>query len=267
MRFDILTLFPEMFVSPFAGSILGKARERGLIDLQVHDIRSYAPGKHRVTDDAPYGGGGGMVMKVEPLALALDALAMPPELGPVILMSPQGAPFRQEIAAELAVCERILLICGHYEGVDERVREHLVDRELSIGDYILTGGELAAMVVVDAVARLIPGVLGNSESARADSFAAGLLEHPHYTRPQKYRGWEVPDVLVNGNHREIENWRRRQSLLRTWRRRPELLTGVDLSEADLTCLRELEAAEKGESPVNTSGEVTVQPVKVKQARR
>jgi len=244
MRFDILTLFPEMFVSPFAGSILGKTRERGLIDLQVHDIRSYAPGKHRVTDDAPYGGGGGMVMKVEPLALALEALAMPSEAGPVILMSPQGAPFRQEIATELAVCERILLICGHYEGVDERVREHLVNRELSIGDYVLTGGELAAMVVVDAVARLIPGVLGNSESARADSFAAGLLEYPQYTRPQKYRGWEVPEVLVNGNHREIENWRRRQSLLRTWRRRPELLAGAELSEADRTFLRELEAAEK-----------------------
>ncbi|MDI9570311.1 MAG: tRNA (guanosine(37)-N1)-methyltransferase TrmD [Pseudomonadota bacterium] len=245
MRFDILTLFPEMFVSPFAGSILGKARDRGLIDIRIHDIRGYAPGRHRVTDDAPYGGGGGMVMKVEPLALALEALAMPPEAGPVILLSPQGAPFCQEIAAELAVCERISLICGHYEGVDERVREHLADRELSIGDYILTGGELAAMVVVDAVARLIPGVLGNSESARKDSFAAGLLEYPQYTRPQRYRGWAVPEVLVNGNHREIETWRRRQSLLRTWRRRPDLLDRADLSEDDRSFLGELETTEEG----------------------
>ncbi len=239
MRFDILTLFPEMFASPFAGSILGKACARGLITIQVHDIRAHAPGKHRVTDDAPYGGGGGMVMKVEPIALALASLEIKPAEGPVILLTPQGRPFRQEIARELAGFSRLVLICGHYEGVDERVREHLADRELSVGDFILTGGEPAAMVVVDAVARLVPGVLGNSESAGADSFSAGLLEYPQYTRPQEYKGWTVPDVLVNGNHRDIENWRRRQSLLRTWRRRPELLAGAELSAADRVFLAEL----------------------------
>ncbi|HOF05582.1 MAG TPA: tRNA (guanosine(37)-N1)-methyltransferase TrmD [Syntrophales bacterium] len=246
MRFDILTLFPEMFASPFASSILGKAQERGLIGIHVTDIRMYAPGKHRVTDDAPYGGGGGMVMKVEPLDRALSALALAPGEGPVILLTPQGKPFCQKIALELAGCRRLVLICGHYEGVDERVREHLVDLEISIGDFILTGGEPAAMVVVDAVARLVPGVLGNSESARTDSFSAGLLEYPQYTRPQEYRGWEVPEVLVNGNHREIDNWRRRQSLLRTWRRRPELLAAADLSAAERSFLQELAVAkEKG----------------------
>jgi len=243
MRFDILTLFPEMFVSPFAGSILGKACAKGLIAIHVHDIRAHAPGKHRVTDDAPYGGGGGMVMKAEPIDLALAALKVAPEAGPVILLTPQGRPFRQETARELAGCSRLVMICGHYEGVDERVREHLADRELSVGDFILTGGELAAMVIVDAVARLVPGVLGNSDSARTDSFAAGLLEYPQYTRPQEYKGWTVPEVLVNGNHREIESWRRRQSLLRTWRRRPELLAGAELSAADRIYLEELKSGD------------------------
>jgi tRNA (guanine37-N1)-methyltransferase len=241
MRFDILSLFPEMFISVFESSILKKARERALIDVHVHDIRMYAPGKHRVTDDAPFGGGGGMVMKVEPIARALAALELQPGEGPVILMSPQGDPFRQEIAAELAACPRLVLICGHYEGVDERVKEQLADRELSIGDFVLTGGELSAMVIVDAVARLIPGVLGNSESARTDSFSSGLLEYPQYTRPQDYGGWKVPEVLLNGNHRDIDYWRRRQSLARTWRRRPELLEKIDLSESDRLILKEIHA--------------------------
>ncbi len=244
MRFDILSLFPEMFSSPFAGSIIGKACAKGLIEIHVHDIRAYAPGKHRVTDDAPYGGGGGMVMKVEPIDRALTALAVKPGEGTVILLTPQGRPFRQKTAVELASHPRLVLICGHYEGVDERVREYLVDDELSLGDFILTGGEPAAMAVVDAVARLVPGVLGNSESARADTFSFGLLEHPQYTRPQQYRGWTVPEVLVNGNHRDIENWRRRQSLLRTWRRRPELLEGAELSAADRSLLAEIQAGEK-----------------------
>jgi tRNA (guanine37-N1)-methyltransferase len=240
MRFDILTLFPEMFLSIFESSIIKKAREKALIDIQVHDIRNYASGRHRVTDDAPFGGGGGMVMKVEPIDLALAALELRPGEGPVILMSPQGETFRQETAEELARCRRLVLICGHYEGVDERVKEHLADREISIGDFVLTGGELSAMMIVDAVARLIPGVLGNSESAKTDSFSSGLLEYPQYTRPQEYRGWKVPEVLVNGNHRDIDYWRRRQSLARTWRRRPELLEKIDLSDSDRSILREIQ---------------------------
>lgn len=240
MRFDILSLFPEMFLSIFESSILKKARDKGLIEVHVHDIRMHAPGKHRVTDDAPFGGGGGMVMKVEPIDRALTALELESEDGPVILMSPQGEPFRQETAAELAACRRLVLICGHYEGVDERVKEHLADREISIGDFVLTGGELSAMVIVDAVSRLIPGVLGNSESAKTDSFSSGLLEYPQYTRPQEYRGWKVPELLLNGNHRDIDYWRRRQSLARTWRRRPELLEKIDLSDSDRLILREIQ---------------------------
>jgi len=241
MRFDILSLFPEMFLSIFESSILKKARDKGLIEIHIHDIRMYATGKHRVTDDAPFGGGGGMVMKVEPIDRALAALELQPGEGPVILMSPQGVPFRQETAAELAACSRLVLICGHYEGVDERVREHLADREISVGDFVLTGGELSAMVIVDAVSRLVPSVLGNSESSQQDSFSSGLLEYPHYTRPQEYRGWQVPEVLLNGNHRDIDAWRRRQSLARTWRRRPELLEKVSLSDSDRLILAEIQA--------------------------
>lgn len=240
MRFDILTLFPEMFLSVLESSILKKAREKAVIEVHVHDIRMFATGKHRVTDDAPFGGGGGMVMKVEPIDRALAALGLKAGDGPVILMSPRGEPFRQETAEELAACRRLVLICGHYEGVDERVGEHLADREISIGDFVLTGGELSAMMIVDAVSRLVPGVLGNIESARQDSFSAGLLEYPHYTRPQEYRGWQVPEVLLNGNHRDIDAWRRRQSLARTWRRRPELLERIDLSAADRLILREIQ---------------------------
>jgi len=241
MRFDILSLFPEMFLSVFESSIIKKAREKALIEIHVHDIRVYAPGKHRVTDDAPFGGGGGMVMKVEPIDRALAALDLQSGEGPVILMSPQGTPFRQEIAEELASCQRLVLICGHYEGVDERVKEHLADREISIGDFVLTGGELSAMMIVDAVSRLIPGVLGNSESAWKDSFSSGLLEYPQYTRPQEYRGWKVPDLLVSGNHRDMDDWRRRQSLARTWRRRPELLDKINLSDSDRLILKEIQA--------------------------
>jgi tRNA (guanine37-N1)-methyltransferase len=204
----------------------------------------YAHGKHRVTDDAPFGGGGGMVMKVEPIDRALAALELKAGEGPIILMSPQGEPFRQETAEELAACRRLVFICGHYEGVDERVREHLADREISIGDFVLTGGELSAMMIIDAVSRLVPGVLGNIESSRQDSFSAGLLEHPHYTRPQEYRGWQVPEVLLNGNHRDIDAWRRRQSLTRTWRRRPELLEKVNLTAADRMILREIQTEDR-----------------------
>ncbi len=239
LRFDILSIFPEMFLSPFECSLIHKAREKGLIEISIHDIRKYAEDKHRMTDDAPYGGGGGMVMKVEPIDRALSSLALTSDT-PVILMTPQGETFHQGMAEELAAFERIVLICGHYEGVDERVRVHLATREISIGDFVLTGGEMSAMVVVDAVARLVPGVLGNSDSAIYDSFSTGLLEHPHYTRPSEYREWKVPEVLLAGNHKEIDLWRRKESLGRTRLRRPDLLNKVALSDGDRKLLRQIE---------------------------
>jgi tRNA (guanine37-N1)-methyltransferase len=236
IRFDILTLFPEMFASPCGCSLLKKALDKGVIAISLHDIRSHALDKHRMTDDAPYGGGGGMVMKVEPIDRALQSIPMAANNVPVILLTPQGERFCQKTAEELAGYPQIVLVCGHYEGVDERVRSKLVNREISIGDYVMTGGELSAMVVVDAVSRLVPGVLGNCDSAGADSFSTGLLEYPHYTRPADYRGWKVPDVLLSGNHREIEIWRRRESLLRTKKRRPDLLAGKVLNEQEKSWL-------------------------------
>ncbi len=233
IRFDILTVFPEMFASPCGCSLLKKALDKALIAIELHDIRSHAMDKHRMTDDAPYGGGGGMVMKVEPIDRALRSIPMAADNVPVILLTPQGERFCQKTAEELAGYQQIVLVCGHYEGVDERVRSRLVNREISIGDYVMTGGELSAMVVVDAVSRLVPGVLGNCESAGADSFSMGLLEYPHYTRPAEYKGWKVPDVLLSGNHREIEVWRRRESLLRTKKRRPDLLAGNALTEEEM----------------------------------
>ena len=223
IRFDILTVFPEMFASPCGCSLLKKAVDGGLIAVHLHDIRKFAEDKHHMTDDAPYGGGGGMVMKVEPIDRALRSVPLVGEDAPIVLMTPQGERFHQKMAEELAGYPQLILVCGHYEGVDERVRSRLVTREISIGDYVLTGGELSAMVIVDAVSRLVPGVLGNSESASADSFSMGLLEYPHYTRPAEYRGWGVPEVLLSGNHREIEGWRRREALRRTRKRRPDLL--------------------------------------------
>ncbi len=238
IRFDILSVFPEMFSSPLQTSLLKKAQEKGLIDVRLWDIRHYAEDKHRMTDDAPYGGGGGMVMKVEPIDRALAAVAPAPGETLVILLTPQGETFNQQMAEQLSRYERLVLVCGHYEGVDERVREYLVEKEVSIGDYILTGGELSALVLVDAVSRLIPGVLGNSESAACDSFSMGLLEYPHYTRPGSYRGWDVPEVLLSGNHAEIELWRRKESLKRTWERRRDLLDKTELSEKDGRLLQE-----------------------------
>jgi tRNA (guanine37-N1)-methyltransferase len=238
IRFDILTVFPEMFMSFCGCSLLKKALDKGLITVQLHDIRSYAADKHHMTDDAPYGGGGGMVMKVEPIDRALLSIPMVADAVPVVLLTPQGERFSQKIAEELAACPQLVFVCGHYEGVDERVREKLVNREISIGDYILTGGELSAMVLVDAISRLVPGVLGNSDSAGEDSFSMGLLEYPHYTRPAEYQGWKVPEVLLSGNHREIELWRRRQSLLRTHKRRPDLLRGMELTEQEKKWLTE-----------------------------
>jgi tRNA (guanine37-N1)-methyltransferase len=238
IRFEILTVFPEMFTSFCGCSLLKKALDKGLISIELHDIRSYAEDKHRMTDDAPYGGGGGMVMKVEPIDKALMSIARVADEVPIVLLTPQGEPFCQKISEEMAALPRLVLVCGHYEGVDERVRVKLINREISIGDYILTGGELSAMVLVDAVSRLVPGVLGNSDSAVADSFSMGLLEYPHYTRPAEYRGWKVPEVLLSGNHREIELWRRRESLLRTKERRPELLAGVELTKEEKKWLTE-----------------------------
>jgi tRNA (guanine37-N1)-methyltransferase len=239
MWFDILSIFPEMFESFFGYSLLRKARDRGFLRIETHNIRDGATDRHRMTDDYPYGGGAGMVMKVEPIARTLEAIGAVPGECLRILLTPQGETFSQAMAEELARSSRVILICGHYEGVDERVRKNLVDREISIGDYVLTGGEAAAMVVVDAVARLVPGILGNDESVLHESFATGLLESPQYTRPEEFRGWKVPEVLLSGHHREIEDWRRRESLKRTLMRRPDLLETAILTERDRKLLAEL----------------------------
>ncbi|GBD14286.1 tRNA (guanine-N(1)-)-methyltransferase [bacterium HR25] len=230
MRIDILTIFPEMFRGPFDESIIKRAREAGLVEIHVHNIRDWATDRHRTVDDYPYGGGPGMVMKPEPIFAAAEAvLAMDVRRGPLVLLTPIGRLFSQQVAEELARQERLLLICGRYEGFDARVHHYLATDEISIGDYVLSGGELPAMVVVDAVVRLLPGALGDPESAHQESFAQGLLEYPHYTRPAEFRGWRVPDILLSGNHQEIARWRRRQSILLTARRRPDLLARAALS--------------------------------------
>jgi tRNA (guanine37-N1)-methyltransferase len=260
MHIDILTLFPEMFPGYLNESILKRAQEMGQLSIGLHNIRDYAAGKHRVTDEPPYGGGGGMVLKPEPVFTAVEAiLAEEPGSGgtdhpitpsphhPIILLSPQGRPFTQQVAQELAAYERLVLLCGRYEGVDERVRQHLVTDEISIGDYVLTGGELAAMVVVDAVTRLLPGVLGAEDAADEDSYATGLLEGPHYTKPAEFRGWTVPDVLRSGHAANVARWRREQALRRTWQRRPDLLLTAVLSEADKQFLADLAEEEAGKS--------------------
>ena len=232
MRIDIVTLFPGMLEAPLAESILGRARARGLVDIRVHDLREHATGRHRVTDEAPFGGGGGMILKPEPLAAAIDALrAAGSAEAParVILLGPAGRRFTQAVAGELGRRLHLVLVCGRYEGVDERVSEQLVDEELSIGDYVLTGGEPAALVVADAVTRLLPGVLGDEDAPAHDSFARGLLEHPQYTRPEVFRGAAVPEVLRSGDHGRIARWRTLMSLWRTWQRRPDLLETADLT--------------------------------------
>jgi tRNA (guanine37-N1)-methyltransferase len=262
MRFDILTLFPEMFPAYLNASMLHRAQEAQLIEFNIHNIRDYAGGKHHITDEPPYGGGGGMVLKAEPLFAAVETILDIPVEGkseafeisrnneiasevarlpdiPVILLTPQGRLLTQQVAQDLVGFERLVLLCGRYEGVDERVREHLVTDEISIGDYVLTGGELAAMVLVDAVARLVPGVLGSDGAAQADSHAEGLLEGPHYTRPETFRKWTVPEVLRSGHAANIARWRRQQSLRRTWHRRPELLLSAELEEEDKQYLTKL----------------------------
>jgi tRNA (guanine37-N1)-methyltransferase len=248
MRFDIFTLFPEMFAGVFDESILKRARDAQLVELFLHDIRASTTDKHHVTDDYTYAGGGGMVMKPEPIFAAVEAVLGAPPRAPVILLTPQGRVFDQTIARELAQHPQIALICGRYEGVDERVREHLATDEISIGDYVLTGGEIPAMVIVDAVARLIPGVLGHPTAAANDSHASGLLEGPHYTRPADFRGWQAPEILLSGNHAHIEKWRRREALRRTFERRPDLLERVELSDEDRQFIEMLKAEKQNRAP-------------------
>jgi len=240
MEFDVFTLLPEVFPPYLNSSIMNRARQRGLIDVQIHNIRDWAADKHHVTDDEPYGGGGGMVMKVEPVFAAVESVVGPEAGCPVILLTPQGRVFSQKIAMELVRHPRLALVCGRYEGVDERIREHLVTDEISIGDFVLTGGELPALILIDAISRLIPGVLGDPDAAMDDSHATGLLEYPHYTRPPEYRGWGVPEILLSGNHAKIEKWRREQSLRRTLKRRPDLMDNAPLSESDRKVLKKIQ---------------------------
>ena len=239
MKFDILTLFPNMFSSPLHESILGKAVEKGLIQIQTINIRDFTLDKHQVVDDAPYGGGQGMVMKVEPIARAIESVKSQNRSARTIYLTPQGKPFHQDLARSLSTQSHLILLCGRYEGVDERARELFIDEEISIGDYVLTGGELAAMVLVDAVSRFIPGVLGSDRSAEEDSFFNSLLEYPQYTRPVDFRGSRVPEVLLSGNHSAISLWRRREAIRRTSLRRPDLLAEANLTDEQKAFLQEV----------------------------
>lgn len=232
MQFDVFTLFPSLILPYLEESIMQRARERELVTVNVHDIRAFTSDRHHITDEPPYGGGGGMVMKVQPVFAAVEGVLGTPPACPVILMTPQGRLFTQKVAEEFVQQPRLALLCGRYEGLDERVRIHLVTDEISIGDFVLTGGELPALALIDAISRLIPGVLGDPDGAFDDSHATGLLEYPHYTRPPEFRGWTVPPVLLSGNHAEINRWRREQSLLRTLRKRPDMLGQAELSEKD-----------------------------------
>ena len=242
MKIDVLTLFPEMFAGVMSASMMWKARETGLLDFHAHDIREHSGNRHRKVDDSPYGGGGGMILKADVLIRAIAALKGDSDT-PVILLSPQGRPLTHELALELSTRERLILVCGHYEGVDERARQLAISDEISIGDYVLTGGELPAMVLIDAVARLIPGLLGAEGAQQRDSHADGLLEGPHYTRPPLVAGLSVPAVLTSGHHAEVERWRRQQAIKRTWQRRPELLAKAELDDADREFLRGLIAGD------------------------
>ena len=245
MKIDFLTLFPEMYEGVIHSSILKKAQEKEAVSFQCVNFREYSTNKHSSVDDYPYGGGAGMVLAPQPIFDAVDTLVGQSDTKPrVILMCPQGERFTQRKAEELAKEEHLIFICGHYEGYDERIREHLVTDEISIGDYVLTGGELGSMVVADSVVRLLPGVLGNTTSKIEDSFSTGLLEHPHYTRPAEFRGYKVPDVLLSGNHAHIEEWRKKQSLKRTLERRKDLLESYTLTKQEEKLLAELGKSEK-----------------------
>lgn len=248
MQFDVFTLLPEVFPPYLETSILKRARERGLINVDVHNIREYTHDKHHTTDDTPYGGGGGMVMKPDPVFEAIETVlgraaplsAPEPESNtPIILLTPQGRVFNQTIAKELSAYPRILLLCGRYEGIDERIREHLVTDEISIGDYVLTGGEIPALILIDAISRLLPNVLGDPTGAEDDSHSMGLLEYPHYTRPPEFRGWKAPDVLLSGDHGKIEKWRRQQALERTFKKRPDMLETAELTKEDIRFIERL----------------------------
>jgi len=240
VRIDVITLFPEMFFGPFAYSMMRKATEKGLCDLRVYNLRDWADDPHHTCDDYPFGGGPGMILKPEPVFAAVDTLQAEPPRGRVLLTSPLGRVFNQQVAVELAGAERLIILCGHYEGVDERIRQGLIDDEISLGDFVITGGELAAMVMVDAIVRLLPGVL-EPGAAEEESFASGLLEYPQYTRPQEFRGMTVPEVLLSGNHQAIRRWRRKQSLYRTKEARPDLLAAAQLSADDRLLLAEIES--------------------------
>lgn len=253
MQFEVFTLLPEVFPAYLDTSIIKRARERGLIQVNIHNIREYTHDKHHTTDDMPYGGGGGMVMKPEPIfeaiesVLGQEALPTSPEAEanvPVILLTPQGRVFNQSIAKELSQHKKIALLCGRYEGIDERIRENLVTDEISIGDYVLTGGELPALILIDAVSRLLPEVLGDPTGAEDDSHAMGLLEYPHYTRPSEFRGWKVPDVLLSGDHGKIDKWRRQQALMRTLKKRPDMLEKAELTKEDKKFLDGLKNEER-----------------------
>jgi tRNA (guanine37-N1)-methyltransferase len=242
LRIDVFTIFPEWFTGPFDTSLLGRARADELLDLRVHDLRAHATDRHRSVDDTPYGGGAGMVLAPEPIFAAVEAVAPP---RPLLLLSAAGRRFDQAVAAELAAGDGFSLLCGRYEGVDQRVADHLCDGELSVGDFVLAGGEAAAVIVVDAVARLVPGVMGNDASATDESFLEGLLEYPHYTRPAEFRGHRVPEVLTSGDHARVARWRRAQALRRTLLRRPDLLEGRPLTADEEELLREFPDAEPG----------------------
>jgi len=245
MRFDLLTLFPEMFESVFSESILKRAQEKNCVEYHLHNIRDFSENKHHKVDDTPYGGGAGMVMMPDPLVKAVESLPKM-EKRKVILLSPRGKQLTQAKANELSSFDQLVLICGRYEGVDERAIKLVVDEEISLGDFILSGGEIPAMALVDAVTRLIPGVLGNIASVEEESFSSGLLEHPHYTKPREYRGLLVPDVLLEGDHKKIEVWRRKESLRKTWKNRKDLLSGQQLSEEEKSLLKALETKKKNQ---------------------
>jgi tRNA (guanine37-N1)-methyltransferase len=251
MRIDVFSLFPEVFDSYLNTSILKRAQESQVLQVHSHNIRDYTTDKHHTTDDSPYGGGGGMVMKPEPVFAAVEGVLGSPPVCPVILLSPQGRTFTQQIAYELAEHDHLALLCGRYESVDERISLHLATDSISIGDYVLTGGELPALVIIDAVTRLLPGVLGDPNAHLNDSHATGLLEYPHYTRPPEFRGWGIPDVLLSGNHAEIARWRRHESLRRTLILRPDLLLKAALSQDDLAFLKKLGYTPKNEPDPST----------------
>lgn len=239
MRFDILTLFPGMFSGPFDESIIKRAKEKQLIDISLHNIRDYATDRHQTADDAPYGGGAGMVMKAEPLSLCIESVKARQPGSTIVLTSPQGRQLTHRVASELAQKQGLIIVCGRYEGIDERIRTLYAEDDISLGDYVLSGGEIAAMAIVDATTRLIPGVLGSVESAESDSFGDGLLEYPHYTRPPSFRGLSVPETLLSGNHELIRKWRRKESLRKTRKLRPDLLCEIELTREDLKILKEI----------------------------